>query len=248
MLLAALALSLFSPAPRIHIPARLAPPTGVQVLEWMKQKYEGRWFRTLTFVQKTTKGDGSIETWFEAMEVPSKLRIDIAPLDSGKAIFFRSDSVYSVAGGAIKNSGRLVHPLLILSADVYLEDPAHTAQRLSAEGYDMTTVSEGSWKGKPVWIVGAQAGDTTRKQFWIEKDRMLFVRSTELTAKGHYVETIFDGYQKLGAVWIETLVQFNVDGVSRQKEEYSTPRADVKLPEALFDPAHFVKAEWIGKQ
>ncbi len=239
MLLAALMLALAAvPHP--------APPTGLQVLEMMKQKYEGKWYKTVTFVQKTTKGDGSVETWYEALEVPSKLRIDVAPLDSGKAIFFRADSVYVTDGGKIKNSGPFVHPLLILGFDVYLRDPAETARRLTAEGFDMNTVSETTWHGKAVWVVGAQAGDSTKKQFWIEKDRLLFVRSTELNPKGHFIETIFDGYQKLGGGWIETLVDFNVDGVSKQKEEYSNPRAEVKLPEELFDPAKFIKAAWIG--
>ena len=222
------------------------PPSGLQILQMMKQKYEGKWYKTVTFVQKTIKPDAPVETWYEALEVPSKLRIDIAPLDSGKAIFFRADSIYVTDGGKIKNSGPFVHPLLILGFDVYLRDPAETAKRLSDNGYDMNTVSETTWRGKPVWIVGAQAGDSTKKQFWIEKDRLLFVRSTELTAKGHFVETIFDGYQKLGGGWIETVVDFNVDGVSKQKEEYSSPRANVKLPEELFEPARFVKAEWIN--
>ncbi len=246
MLLAALTLGLLTHAAG-RLPTPHTPPTGTQVLEQMKKMYEGKWYKTLTFVQKTTKGDGSIETWYEALEVPSKLRIDIAPLDSGKAIFFRGDSVYDVEGGTIRNSAPFVHPLLILGFDVYLDPPARTAQRLSAQGFDMNTVSEGTWKGTPVWIVGAQAGDSTKKQFWIEKERMLFVRSLEVTPKGHFVETIFDGYQKLGGGWIETVVQFNVDGVAKQKEEYGNPKGDVKLPEALFDPGHFAKAEWIGK-
>jgi hypothetical protein len=249
MRLAALVLCLLSP----HPPAQPAPvsgpaPTGLEIVQQMRKKYDGKWYRTATFVQKTTKGDGSVETWYEALEIPSKLRIDIAPLDSGKAIFFRADSIYVIEGGKIKNSGPFVHPLLILGFDVYLQEPAETARRLTAIGYDLNTVSEGTWRGKPVWIVGAQAGDSTKKQFWIEKDRLLFVRSTEVTAKGRFVETVFDGYQKLGGGWIETLVDFNIDGVSKQKEEYSSPRAEVKLPEELFDPAKWAKAEWIGKQ
>jgi hypothetical protein len=246
MLIAALAFSLLFPRPYPPIAHnRPVLPTGQEVLEQMRRKYDGQWYRTATFVQKTTKGDGSVETWYEALEIPSKLRIDVAPLDSAKAIFFRADSIYLVNAGKIRNSRPFVHPLLILGFDVYLRDPAETARRLSAEGYDMNTVSETTWRGKPVWVVGAQAGDSTKKQFWIEKDRLLFVRSTEVSAKGQYIETIFGGYQKLGGGWIETLVDFNVDGVSKQKEEYSDPKANVALPETLFDPAQWVKAEWI---
>lgn len=247
MRLAALALCLLpsrSPARPVVLPAPV--PTGFEIVQQMRQKYDGKWYRTATFVQKTTKGDGSVETWYEALQIPGMLRIDIAPLDSGKAIFFRADSIYVVEGGKIKNSGPFVHPLMILGFDIYSDPAERTSGRLTALGIDLNRVSEGTWKGRPSWIVGATAGDTTSKQFWIDKERLVFVRMLETTPKGKRVETVFDGYQQLGGGWIETLVDFSVDGVSKQKEEYSSPHADVKLPGALFDPAKFIKAEWIG--
>lgn len=231
------------PAAPNPVPGSL--PTGQQVLEQMRKRYDGRWYRTATFVQKTTHADGSVETWYEALQIPGLLRIDIAPLDSGRALLFRHDSIYEMAHGTIKSSGPFVHPLMILGFDVYFDAAERTAQRLSALGFDLGQVSENSWMGKPVWVIGAQAGDTTKKQFWIEKDRLVFVRMLELSPKGKLVETIFDGYQKLGGGWIETVVTFLTDGVQRGKEEYSDPKADVVLPAELFDPARWGKAAWI---
>ncbi len=67
-----------APAP----PDSISPPKdGLELIGQMRQRYLGKWYRTLTFVQKTTLADGKVETWYEAAELPGKLRIDIAPLD-----------------------------------------------------------------------------------------------------------------------------------------------------------------------
>ncbi len=57
------------------------PKDGVELIGQMRERYLGKWYRTLTFVQKTTLPDGKVETWYEAAELPGKLRIDIAPLE-----------------------------------------------------------------------------------------------------------------------------------------------------------------------
>ena len=74
-----------SPAPK--------PKNGEELIARMREHYAGKWYRTLTFTQKTTLLDGKVETWYEALELPGKLRIDVAPLDSMKTILFRNESV-----------------------------------------------------------------------------------------------------------------------------------------------------------
>src|SRR2546429_230918 len=45
------------------------------------------WYKTATFVQKTTNidkdGNKKIETWYEAMSLPGSLRIDFTPTKDG---------------------------------------------------------------------------------------------------------------------------------------------------------------------
>ena len=55
----------------------------------MHDAYAGKWYKTLSFVQKTSYPDARVETWYEAAEIPGKLRIDVAPIDSMKTILFR---------------------------------------------------------------------------------------------------------------------------------------------------------------
>src|ERR687891_2552389 len=81
-----------------------ADSTGEQVLQAMHERYAGKWPRNVTFVQKSSfiEGDSVVrtETWYEAIE-PGKLRIDIAPIENGNGLLFRSDSLYQFKGDSL---------------------------------------------------------------------------------------------------------------------------------------------------
>ncbi len=79
------------------------PKDGVELIGQMRERYLGKWYRTLTFVQKTTLPDGKVETWYEAAELPGKLRIDIAPLEGKNTLLFRNDSIYEFKAGSWPN-------------------------------------------------------------------------------------------------------------------------------------------------
>ncbi|MBK8003998.1 MAG: hypothetical protein IPK12_08645 [Gemmatimonadetes bacterium] len=224
-------------------------PTGTELVQQMRARYDGKWYRTLTFVQTThTYGPTPrTETWYEAARIPGMLRIDVAPVDSGKTIFFRNDSIYQTKGGAVAVSRALVHPLMVLGFDVYLDPVEKTVARLQGLGFDLTKVHETTWQGTPVYVVGALAGDTTSKQFWVEKDRLLFVRMLEPVpdGSGRVSETQFNRYQPLGRGWIAVEVVFKIGDQVRMKEEYADVRGDVTLPEALWDPARYGRPGWV---
>src|SRR5688572_24064899 len=166
----------------------------------MRERYQGRWYETLTFVQKTTLPNGKVETWYEALSAPGKLRIDIAPLDSQRTLLFRNDSLYEFRGGQRVAARELVHPLMVLGFDVYLQPDSVTIAKLRGLGYDLSRLHETTWRGRPTYVVGAAAGDTTSRQFWIDKERLYFVRSLE-PAPGDatkLAETRFEKYRAMG--------------------------------------------------
>ncbi len=96
-------------------------------------------------------------------------------------------------------------------------------------------------------MVGAAAGDSVTRQFWIDKERLVFVRMVEPgkqnpTAR---VETQFNKYVPMGQGWLETEVRFMVNGDTKMLEEYTQPRAGVPLDPAIFDAGHWVPPGWI---
>ncbi|HEX5004116.1 MAG TPA: hypothetical protein VFV65_02315 [Gemmatimonadales bacterium] len=248
MLHFALLLSLAGPAP-----ATLTPPpdpaSGSEVIRMMQAKHAGTWYHTVTFTQATKHPDGSEETWYEALRIPGQLRIDIAPLSARNMMLFRNDSIYRYVGGELKASRPLVHPLLVLGFDVYGQPPEKTIAALSGLGYDMAKVHAGSWQGRPVWIVGAAAGDSTTRQFWIDQERLVFVRSLGPHPQKADVmtEIQFNKYVKLGKGWIETEVLFFEGGAITLREEYRDLKADPAPPlsEALFAPGAYAPPGWI---
>ena len=230
-----------------------APTDGRALVRQMHGRYAGKWYRTLTFTQKTTftgpEGQTREETWYEAGSIPGKLRIDVAPLDSMNAFMFVGDSAFVFRGGKRVNARADRNELMTLGFDVYGQSPDTTEAQLTGLGFDLGTISEGTWQGKPVWIVGAAAGDTTANQFWIEKDRLLFVRllKNEQNPQGAVrLDVTFDRYEPLGQGWIAPLVLINVNGRPYMREEYSDVRADTPLDASLYDTRSYQKPGWVG--
>jgi hypothetical protein len=223
------------------------PRTGEELIQQMRERYAGKWYRTLTFTQKTTLPDGKVETWYEALELPGKLRIDIAPLDSMKTILFRNDSVYVFDQGQLKDSKPLVHPLMVLGFDVYGDPVAKTVRKLKDLKYDLSRLHRTTWKGRPTYVVGAQPGDTISPQFWIDAERLYFVRSLEPSKKDPKLinDTRFEKYISLAGGWLEMEVLFLTNGKQQVKEEYSEPKANVKLNPAIFEPASWNAPGWV---
>jgi hypothetical protein len=134
-----------------------------------------------------------------------------------------------------------VHMLLVLGFDVYRQAPETTIAQVQGQGIDLSKVHEDAWEGKPVYVVGAEKGDLKSKQFWIEKERLLFVRLIEPDAKepAQCNDTRFGDYQKLSAGWVAARVDFYVDGRNTFSEVYSNIQANPRLDPAFFDPKQF---------
>lgn len=229
-----------------------APRSGEELIRQMHARYAGRWYRTLTFVQTTTFPDKPAETWYEAGTIPGKLRIDVAPLDSMNAFMFVGDSSYVFKGGQRVAAQEDRNLLMTLGFDVYGQAPQVTIAQLEAQHVDLSRIREDTWQGAKVWVVGAAKGDTASAQFWIEQNRLLFVRLIEPhksiknpDAPPKLLDVTFEGYQPLGKGWIETEVVIKVDGKEVQRERYADIKADVALEPDLYDTKTYRKPGWV---
>lgn len=85
------------------------PKSGVEVLERMRAAYSGRWYHTLTFVQKTTirrkDGTDTVQTWYESLQhtarLGTRLRIDFGNPADGNGVLYTADSSYRIRGGKL---------------------------------------------------------------------------------------------------------------------------------------------------
>lgn len=215
--------------------------TSDELVRLMHDRYDGKWYRTLTFVQKNSRylanGTADTSTWYEAMRIPGGLRIDIAPLAQKNGILFVRDSQFVIGGGRVTNSVPSVHPLLVLASDVYADPPERTLKRLKTLGFDLSKMHDATWQGRPVYVVGAAQGDVRRRQFWIDRERLVFVRMLQPDRDTTKVSEIqFNDYRPMGKGWVAPEVVFLTDGKRTFVERYVELRADVELADDTFNP------------
>jgi hypothetical protein len=235
-----------SPPPRPAVPEPYT--TGDQLIEAMQNRYAGRWYRTLTFVQATTTiaADGTEQKsiWYEAAQLPSQLRIDFDPLSAGNGALVRGDTQYVMQRGAVARIVPRTNELLLLGFDVYFLEPAVTSAWLRRIGFDMSRIRRDVWLGRDVYVVGASgAADLRSRQFWIDRENLLFVRLVQPAVDTTKTDDIrFLNYETVARAWIAPLVEFYRDGRLVFKEEYQHVRVNQPLDSTLFTPAAFMTA------
>lgn len=225
--------------------SRTDPVDGVDVLRAMHDRYASTWYKTLTFAQTTTilrpNGAALVQQWLEAGKFPGRLRID-TDTAARDGVIYANDSLYGFANGKLATTRADLNELLILGFDVYTQPVERTAQILRGRGVDLSKIARSSWNGRPVYVVGASAGDSSSKQFWVDADRLLFLRLVESvpTPSGpQRQEYRFERYVPHGGGWVAEEVVGLRNGKQNFHEVYSNVRVGVPLDDATFDPAQW---------
>jgi hypothetical protein len=234
----------------IHVVHAQEIRNGQDVLRAMHDRYKSTWYETVTFTQKSTTynsdGTNKVETWYEAALLPGRLRIDIGVPKDENGFVLANGSVTTLKDGKITGTRPLVNMLLVLGFDVYRQDAQITIDVVKHQGYDLSKLREDNWQGRPVYVVGADKGDLQSRQFWVEKDSLLFVREMELSqADAKKVEDIrFIDYRKLEGGWIAARVEVHAEDKLVFSEDYSEIQGNAKLDPAVFDPKQFATTHW----
>ena len=214
--------------------------TPRDLLAAMRARYDGKWYRNLTFVQNNSEyhPDSTVthSVWREWLLAPGKLRIEFQP-DSGSGMLFAADSQFAFTKDSISMARPFIHPLLVLGFDVYAQPVERTLAVLTQRRFDLSVLSETTWEGRPVWVVGAKAGDLHTRQFWVDKERLVFVRLLAPAGQdtSRTSDTRFNKYAPLAGGWVSPEVEFLVDGQRLFLEEYHDIQANVAMPDALWD-------------
>jgi hypothetical protein len=221
-----------------------APRDGSAVLDGMRTAYAGKWYHTLTFVQRTMQvrrdGTTSVTTWHESLRhTPAtgvQLRIDIGDLAAGNGMLYTADSTWVVRNGALQGVRDSGNEFLPLIEGVYVQPLAKTVAEVSAMKIDLSRVHAGTWRDRPVWVVGANAAaDTSSPQFWVDRQRNVVVRAILRPDTATTLDIALDGYQPVGPAWLATNIVMAINGKVIQSEEYSDWKTNVDLPASLFD-------------
>jgi len=225
--------------------AHAAPPGGDSVINQMHARYQNEWYDTMLFNQKNTtyNADGTtkVELWYERGLLPGKLRIDIGDPADGNAMIMNDGQLYTFQHGARADSRPLRSLALVLGFDVYRQPAELTLAQLQHEGIDTFKMHRDTWQGEAVYVVGADKGDVSSKQFWVEIKRLLCVRVIQPDPRkpGSLADIRFLDYRVQPHGWIAARIEVRHDDQLTFSEEYSNVATGQPLDAAWFDPEHF---------
>jgi hypothetical protein len=225
-----------------------APRNGTDVLERMRAAYDGKWYHTLTFAQKTTfirNGEKRIQSWREYLrhdEKGTQLRIDVGDASKGNGVLYTPDSSFRFQGGKLMVKNADGNPFLPLIEGVYVQPVAKTIAELAPIKIDLSKVYMGSWRSKPVWVVGAtSATDSTSPQFWVDPAQKVVVRMIVNLGAPDPFDIQLEDYVPAGGGLLATKITMLVKGSPVQIEEYADWKVDVPLTDAMFDINNWVR-------
>jgi hypothetical protein len=216
------------------------------IFQQIHDRYVGKRFTHVMFVQRTQPLDAPVELWYEAIRPPGLVRVDKAPLEERRGFMYRADSLYTFEAGRIveaKGDERWITMLALV--DIYSLPVDGTLRRLNSLGVDLGALHETRWNGRPVIVVGAQAGDTVSAQIWYDREDFYPVRVIQPPGGSHpRVDFQISGHRFLEGGWIETEIRIFVGGRLVSTECYGEIRAHSGLADDLFDPKDFTTRRW----
>lgn len=226
----------------------LSVTNGASLARAIHDRYASNAPRNVTFVQKTTvslsSGSQIAQTWYTAGELPGRWRVD-TDQSARNGTLYVGDSTYQFAAGKLAKADTGINEILSVAFDVFSQSAAKSESMLRRMGIDGTKMHESTWRGSVMYVLGAVRGDTSTKQIWVERDRLIPVRLVENTRQGH-TEYRFNAYTQTSGQWIPGEIEQFVNGKRRLLEQLTQVRTNVSLPDALFDPKRFsTSAKWM---
>ncbi|HET7228837.1 MAG TPA: hypothetical protein VFJ16_02410 [Longimicrobium sp.] len=224
--------------------------TPEQLLQAMHDRYAGKWYTTLTFMQKTTRhlpnDSVRVDTWREYGAMPGRLRIEMGDPALNNGAIYANDSVYAIRGGQVAARRAQRNSLMVLGFDVYAQPVERSAEILREEGFLPGTLRTDSWNGHPVYVVSSD-NNGGHREFWIDAGTLLYVRSIEPVpgpagAPARVMDVRFEDYKPYAGGWVAERVDIRMDGKTMQMEEYSDVRVNQTLSPDLWIPEKWTTA------
>lgn len=216
------------------------------LIKAMHDRYDGKYLKTMSFLQNntayTTTGQEQKSQWYEHIEIPGKLRIAFLPATQKSGLVQIDDKVASFDNGIRIDFRRSVNPLLLLTADVYVAPVAAIMRGLDTLHVNAELIRDDTWEGQPVYVVGANAGDTTSNQMWVDRDQLRlvrFIQSQKVGDRTMVSDNRVQGYKEIGGFDVPTEFLVIRNGRPVWREEYANVRINPDFPPGTFDQARW---------
>jgi outer membrane lipoprotein-sorting protein len=213
--------------------------SSTTVLQKMYDRYHNKWHSSLSFNQTTEryKNDSLVksDTWYERIAYPDMLRIDIGNPNSSNGIIFRKDSIYVFNNNKITRSIKNENELIFFLGGLYFVPFDDVLAHFKALNYDLSKFHSSTWKGHPVYVIGADKDDEKVNQLWVDQDKLIPVRFIKYDDKSKE-EGLFEQHIPLKNAWSETKCTFYVNDKLLQVEKYHNVVPGGSIDKSIFDP------------
>jgi hypothetical protein len=218
--------------------------SGGAVIRAMHDLYAGKYLKTMSFLQNNTAysstGQEQHSQWYEHLEVPGKLRIAFLPATQRSGLVQVDDKVASFDNGIRVDFRPSVNPLLLLTADVYAAPIATIMRGLDSLNVDANVIRTDEWEGRPVYVIGAKAGDSTSNQAWVDADRFVLLRFIQRNKSGDRTmvsDIHVQNYKEIQGYQIPTEFLVIRNGRPVWREQYADVRINSEFPAGTFNQA-----------
>lgn len=209
------------------------------LLQKMKNHLGETGVKEYTFVQETIRFDQEgnprdTTLWYEAMQFPDKFRIDFGSPTGGNTVIYREDSMYYFKEGELVRNQESPMELTLLEGGLAVWSVEKVLGKMKDLGYDTGIFREDEFGGAAVYVIGAEKGDLTAKQVWIDQEKLTTRRRIDPNPEGQLVEAVFDKFENHQGLWVESWVEFYIDGKLLQTEQYMDLQVNPGLNANLF--------------
>jgi hypothetical protein len=215
-----------------------------EVLQSMYKRYHTQWHKSLHFNQTTERyrNDSLVKksTWYETIVYPDLLRIDFDSAKSTGGIIFRHDSTYVFKNNKIVRSTKDENELIFFLGGMYAMPFDKILAHFADLHYDLSKFHTSTWKGKAVYVLGADADGDKVNQLWIDQEKMVAVRFIKYD-NNTKEEGFFEQQIPLKNAWSETKCSFYINDKLLQVETYHDVVADPAVDMKIFEPTSFSK-------
>ena len=231
-----------SAAKAVPAPGRIASASGV--INAMHSRYDGKYLKTMTFLQNNTAyattGEENKSQWFVHVQAPGRLRIAFLPVTQKSGLVQVGERVASFDNGIRVDFRPSVNPLLLLGVDAYAAPTSTVLRGLDSLGVDTQVIRTDEWEGRSVYVIGAKAGDTTSSQVWIDAEHLRLARFIQRAGRG--ARTIISdirvrNYREIDGYQIPTELLTLRNGRPVWREQRTDIRINQDLPAGAFDQA-----------
>lgn len=231
-----------APAPVVAVPQKTDITSSTKLVREMHDRYAGKWYKTLTFQQTntfyTSGGKEQKSQWMQRLSVPGRLRIDFLPLSTKSGLLIQNNRVITFDNGRRVDSRRAIQPVLTLTGDVYAIPASITLRRLDSLGVDLDKFHDEKWEGKRVYVMGAEAGDVSSSQIWVDAERLLLVRFIQRDKRADRTvttDTRVGDYRQVDGYSVAFEFTSYRDGKVFFKEQYENLKVNDPIPAGAFD-------------